>query len=247
MRYLLNTRISVYAVLLFCITLAFADTHTQPSEEQKAQVGNSYSEAQELLFSTPHLDNIKNEAALYYDFHQHGTNTISFNDEIILTITGISERGGKDVAVSFLSGENNRPYSDIKDFHANPLLMFFLQWDVEKMDSGSKVTHHYFRHLLRQAFLNNADSEEIKIDFEGRSETAHKVFFQPLVQQQDDELYKDYPQKYYEFVISDAVPGGVYSISTLIPSVTDTEKDDASVEPIESTSIRFNRMDMGEK
>ncbi len=242
MKYLLNMRIYLYAVLLFCITLAFADT--QPSEEQKEQVGNGYSEAQELLFSTPHLDNIKNEAALYYDFHQHGANTLSFNDEIILTITGISERGGKDLEVSFLSGENNRPYSDIKDFHANPLLMFFLQWDVEKMDSGSKVTHHYFRHLLRQAFLTNADSEEIKIDFEGRSETAHKVFFQPLVQQQDDDLYKDYPQKYYEFVVSDAVPGGIYSISTLIPSKTGNGEDDSSAEPIESTLIRFNRMDM---
>jgi len=245
MKYLLNMRIYVYAVLLFCITLAFADT--QPSEEQKEQVGNDYSEAQELLFSTPHLDNIKNEAALYYDFRQHGANTLSFNDEIILTITGISERGGKDVEFSFLSGENNRPYSDIKDFRSNPLLMFFLQWDVEKMDSGSKVTHHYFRHLLRQAFLTNADSEEIKIDFEGRSETAHKVFFQPLVQQQDDDLYKDYPQKYYEFVVSDAVPGGIYSISTLIPSKTGIGKDDASVEPIESTLIRFNRMDISEE
>ncbi len=242
MKYLLNMRIFVYAILLFCITLAFADTHT--SEEQKAQADGGYSQAQELLFSTPHLDNIKNEAALYYDFNQHGANTISFNDEIILTITGISERGGKNVEVSFLSGENNRPYSDIKDFNSNPLLMFFLQWDVEKMDSGSVVTHHYFRHLLRQAFLTNADSEEIKIDFQGRSETAYKVFFQPLVEQQDDDNYKDYPQKYYEFVISDAVPGGVYSISTLIPSQAGDGEDDASVEPIESTSIRFNRMDM---
>ena len=241
MRYLFNMRIYVCAILLFCITFAFAET--QPNQENMEQTANDYSEAQKLLFSTPHLDNIKTEGVLYYDFRQHGANTISFNDEITLTIKGISERGGKDVEVSFLSGENNRPYSDIRDFRSNPLLMFFLQWDVEKMDSGSKVTHHYFRHLLRQAFLNTADSEEIKIDFEGRKETAHRVFFQPLVEQQDAELYKDYPKKYYEFVLSDAVPGGVYSISTLIPSSADTEEDDDPKEPIESTVIRFNRAD----
>ena len=241
MRYLFNTRIYICAALLFCMTSAFADGHM--SKEKMEQTDSDYSDAQRLLFSTPHLDNIKTEGALYYDFHQHGANTISFNDEIILTIKGISERGGKDVEVSFLSGENNRPYSDIRDFRSNPLLMFFLQWDVEKMDSGSVVTHHYFRHLLRQAFLNNADSEEIKIDFEGRKETAHKVFFQPLVEQQDDDKYNDYPKKYYEFVLSDAVPGGVYSISTLIPSNADAEKADALVEPIESTVIRFNRVD----
>ena len=245
MKYLFNMRTYICAVLFFCVTSAFADEHS--SKEKMEQTDSDYSDAQRLLFSTPHLDNIETEGILYYDFRQHGANTISFNDEITLTIKGISERGGKDVEVSFLSGEHNRPYSDIRDFRSNPLLMFFLQWDVEKMDSGSKVTHHYFRHLLRQAFLNTADSEEIKIDFEGRKETAHKVFFQPLVEQQDAELYKDYPKKYYEFVLSDAVPGGVYSISTLIPSSADTEKADASAEPIESTVIQFNRANMSKQ
>ena len=240
MKYLFNMRIYICAALLFCMTSAFADGHM--SKEKMEQTDNDYSDAQRLLFSTPHLDNIKAEGILYYDFRQHGASTISFDDEITLTIKGISERGGKDVEVSFLSGEHNRPFSDIRDFSSNPLLMFFLQWDVEKMDSGSVVTHHYYRHLLRQAFLNKADSEEVEIDFEGRKETAHKVSFQPLTEQQDDDNYKDYPKKYYEFVLSDAVPGGIYSISTLIPS--DDEKADASVEPIESTVIQFNRANM---
>ena len=226
-----------YAILLFCAG-AIADEHNDTKKEAQSP----YSEAQRLLFSTPHLTNIKAAATLYYDFNQSGSVTREFDDEITLTITDISQDGGKDLEVSFLSGDNHRAYSDIKGFRSNPLIMFFLQWDVEKMDSGSKVTHHYFRHLLRQAFLNNAESEEIKLDFEGRSVVAHKVTFKPLAGRQDDDSYKNYVRKHYEFILSDAVPGGIYSISTLIPSDTATDKT-MSEQPIEYTLIRFNRID----
>ena len=246
MRYSLIAHIYAYTILFLCTMLAFADESS--SKANKEQTGNPYSKEQKLLFSTPHLTNIKTKAALYYDFHQHGSKTRNFDDEIILTITGISENGGKDLEISFLSGENNRAYSNIRDFRSNPLLMFFLQWDVEKMDSGSKITHHYFRHLLRQAFLDDIESEEIKIDFEGHSVAANKIFFQPLSKQQGDAHYENYPQKYYEFVLSDAIPGGIYSISTLMASGSDAEKDDtSSAEPLESTLIRFNRIDMVEQ
>ena len=230
--------IRFYAILLLCAG-AIADEH----KDTKKEAQSPYSEAQRLVFSTPHLANIKDASTLYYDFYQSGSVTREFDDEITLTVTDISQDGGKDLEVSFLSGDNHRAYSDIKGFRSNPLIMFFLQWDVEKMDSGSKVTHHYYRHLLRQAFLTNAASEEIKLDFEGRSVVAHKVTFKPLAGRQDDESYKDYVRKHYEFILSDEVPGGIYSISTLIPSATATENDETSEKPIEYTLIRFNRID----
>ena len=238
---LLNSYIYLCALLCFCVMPVIADEQLNKAEQRPAET--QYSEAQKLLFSTPHLSNVESAAVLYYDFSQHGSQTRNFDDEITLTITNILEDGGKDVNVSFLSGENNRPYSDIKGFHSNPLIMFFLQWDVEKMDSGSKVTHHYFRHLLRQAFLTDADSKEIELDFAGRKVKAHKIFFQPLLEQKADALYQSYPSKQYEFIISDAVPGGIYSIATLIPSAASGENSTTSATSIEHTLIQFSRSD----
>ncbi len=194
-----------------------------------------YTREQRLLFDTPHLDNVRARASLYYDFHQHGSTAEVIEDrEILLEITDVSERG-MNLETAFLDAAGNRTYA-VENFRGNPILMFFLEWDVGKMDDASVVSRHHFRHLLRNAF-RDAGSEKVTFAYGGRDVNGHKVSFDPLASKKGDPKYKNYPAKRYEFIIADDVPGGVYSIATRIPAPT------AKGEVLEYTEMKFNRIE----
>jgi len=238
----------VAAIVLLFATFAVAHEGVGHSHNPSAQEAQQppYSMEQMLIFAKPHLANIESEVTLHYGFEQSGSQTNNLQDAIVLDITGVSEIGGKNIEVSFLSGENNRPYRKRVGFRSNPLLMFFLQWDVEKMDDESNISHHYFRSVMRDAFLTDIASEEIEIKLDERNVKAHKIFFTPFQKHQGDIRYKYLPQKYYEFILSDAVPGGIYSISTLIPDPKpkrNKSSKDSPEAPLEYTLIQFERME----
>ena len=115
--------------------------------------------------------------------------------------------------------------------------MHFLQWDSEKMSGGRRVTHHHFRHLLRQAFRNDMRSEEVTVIYNGRKLKGTRLFFRPLANKADNKKYEGYPGKLYEFILIESIPGYVYSISTLI-----TGKNPRA-EPLESARMTFNRIE----
>lgn len=220
------------AFALALLPFAFAVAPFAPAHDDE---GGGYTRAQQLLFGTPHLDNVGARASLYYDFRQHGAAAEVIEDrEILLEITSVSE-SGKDLETAFLGDAGDRTYA-VENFRGNPMLMFFLEWDVSKMDDGSVVSRHYFRNLLRGAF-RNAESEEVTFAYGGRSISGHKVFFDPLASKKGDPKYKNYPAKRYEFVVADDVPGGVYSITTRIPATT------ATGEVLEYTEMKFNRIE----
>lgn len=220
-----------HALALFALAVApFAQGAPARDDE-----GGDLTREQRLLFGTPHLDNVRARASLYYDFHQHGSAAEVVEDrEILLEITDVSERG-MNLETAFLDAAGKRTYA-VENFRGNPMLMFFLEWDVGKMDDASVVSRHHFRHLLRNAF-RDAGSEKVTFAYGGRDATGHKVFFDPLASKKGDPKYKNYPAKRYEFVLSDDVPGGVYSIATRIPAAT------AKGEALEYTEMKFNRIE----
>jgi len=214
------------------VALALLLAPLAPAQE----VGDGYSKEQLLLFDTPHLRNIRSAAALHYDFHQRGAQTEAIENHVTLKITGLTERGGKDVETEFLSGANGKNYA-IEDFHGNPLIMYFLEWDVGKMGRDSDISRHYLRNLIKQAFLTAAAGEEITFTHDGRRIKGHKVFFEPLASKKGDDRYKNYPAKRYEFVLADDIAGGIYSIATRLPG--DAPED----EVLEHTEMKFSRIE----
>lgn len=202
-----------------------------------AQYEDQYSKEQMLLFGTQHLDNVTSPGVLHYDFRQSGRIGGELEDQVRLTISRIDESGGKDLSTEFLSGDNNRRFSDIPGFRSNPLIMYFLQWDVEKMGAGGRVSHHYYRRLLRGALRVGARSKEVTVSHAGRQLKADLVFFEPLTGKKGDAKYKHNFSKRYEFVLTEAIPGYIYSISTLVPG------EKADDDPLEHIQITFNRLE----
>ena len=205
-----------------------------------AQDNDGYSREQMLLFGTQHLENIDSPGVLYYDFHQSGPINRAIEDRVTLAVTRVNESGSKDLSTVFLSGDNRREFGDIPGFHSNPLIMYFLQWDAEKMAASSGVSHHYYRHLLRSAMRSGARSEEVVIDHGGRKLQGHRVFFEPLTGNKGQEEYGGRVTKRYEFILTGAIPGYVYSISTLVPG------EKSGDEPLGYTRLTFNRLESAE-
>ena len=230
--------------LAFAVTFALAPLAFAPAPfAQDAQgaparddAGGGYTREQQLLFATPHLDNIRARSALYYDFRQYGSAAEAIEDrEILLKITGVSADGAKNLETAFLDDAGKRTYA-VENFRGNPILMFFLEWDVNKMGDDGAVSSHHFRRLLRNGF-RDAESEEVTFAYGGRDVDGHKVSFVPLASKKGDPRYKNYPAKRYEFILADDIPGGVYSIATRIPAAT------AKGGAPEHAEMKFNRVE----
>ncbi len=222
--------------LIFTVALALAASASARETGADPDDGR-YTEEQMLLFGTHHLNNVTSESVLHYDFRQSGSHAREIDDKVTLVITRIAEDGAKDLSVEFLSGADRRPFADITNFHSNPVLMYFLQWDSEKMSGGQRVTHHHFRHLLRQGFRNNTHSEAVTVTHGGRRIKGRRVFLRPLAGEGGDKKYEGYAGKLYEFILAESIPGYIYSISTLIVG------EDAGAEPLESVRMTFDRLE----
>ena len=192
-----------------------------------------------LLFAREHLQNVDRKATLYYDFSQSGAATDAIDDHVAVEVVDIKKDGKKDVQVEFLSGDDRRDYSPVIGFRSNPLVMYFLQWDVEKMDAASQVSQHFFRDRIRNAFVDQAQSKDVGLTYGGRRVAGKHITLEPFVTSTTAGRYSRFIHKRYEFVLSDAVPGGIYSIKTVIPgSGPDPDKPD------EQTALTFRQIQM---
>ena len=89
------------------------------------------SAAQIALFESDHLAEIKSPVTLDYSFRHAGSDT--YDDSVALVVSEVHDDGSKDVSVQFLTGEHQIEFSPATRFHGNPLIMYFLEWDVRGM------------------------------------------------------------------------------------------------------------------
>ncbi len=181
-----------------------------------AQEGE-WSRAQILLFDTPHLENVTTPLTLSYDFRQRGGGA-GFEDKVDLIVTEILPDGRRNLEFRFLSGERKRVFQPISGFSGNPLVMLFLQWDVDQMKEATGGSARYFRNRIRYAFYDRAELEEVEIELAGKALAATRVTIRPFAGDPLRDRFPDYEQKYYEFVMAPEVPGGIYRIKAVTPA-----------------------------
>jgi hypothetical protein len=172
------------------------------------------SPAQTLLFATNHLARITQPATLDYAFRHEGAG--AYTDKIALTIKAVHADGTKDVTVEFLSGKRRADFPPVREFHGNPLIMYFLEWDVRGMQQATGGAALYFRNRIRNAFADGAEIDKVSIALDGHPATA--ITLRPYRNDPDIARYAAFREKSYRFVLSDEVPGMVYKISTAVPA-----------------------------
>lgn len=187
-----------------------------------AAADGDYSDAQTVLFGTPHLDNIQNPLTLRYDFRHSGAADAAFDDEIRLTVTTISADGRKDLDFEYMTGERRRPFGGVGEFRGNPLIMLFLQDDVNRMSKLVGGGEPYLRNRIRYAFVDQAETAPVSFEFEGSRVEGTRVTLTPFVGDDHRAELKEFEFKRYEFILSPQIPGAIYRIRATVPQ-TDSD------------------------
>lgn len=169
------------------------------------------SPAQIALFATPHLQNIDHPETLLYHFVRQGPD--GFADQVGEQIKLIHPDGGKYVMFNFLSGPRHVFYPALDGFHGNPLVMVFLEHDVNEMRDATGIAAAYYRNHIRAAFIDKASVSPVSVTLAGRTIAAREITLRPFT---DDDRLTHLPQirgKTYRFVVSPEVPGGVFEMA----------------------------------
>jgi hypothetical protein len=189
------------------------------------------SAAQTALFETPHLQAIDHPETLEYRFQRAGIEPLT--DTVEVHIDKIHPDGTKYVSFDFLSGEHHVFYPAVDNFRGNPLLMVFLEHDVQEMKQQIGVAAAYFRDRVRDAFVDRATIADSTVEIDGKTVPARRITLKPFA---DNPRFKKFPAvqgKTYSFVLSDQVPGELQTLEVEIPA------DPESKAPAWSERITF--------
>ncbi|MFC3460506.1 hypothetical protein [Massilia haematophila] len=176
------------------------------------------SPAEVLLFETDHLARVKAPATLVYAFRKVSNVEPAFTDNVQLEVS--REKGALHAELHFLSGERKHELPGIDDVHGNPVLLGFLERDIAEMKRLTGGSSGYFRKRIRLALAEGAQVTSQRITYQGKTLDAKAIRIQPYLDDPLHARFEHYVRKTYTFVISDAVPGGIYQLSTSLANAS---------------------------
>jgi hypothetical protein len=177
------------------------------------------SQAETLLFETDHLSKLKAPATLLYEFRKFSNVEPAFTDSVQLDVS--RSKGQVHAALRFLSGKRTHAMPEIDDAHGNPVLLGFLEHDIDEMRRLTGGAVNYFRKRIRMALSDKAQVTPQRILYQGKTVDAKSVRIQPYLDDPLQARFEKYVRKSYTFVLSDAVPGGLYQVRTSLENTAD--------------------------
>jgi hypothetical protein len=190
-----------------------------------------YSEVNNALFDKSHLKNVSEPGTLYYNYKKQSFVDGAREDTVSMTVTNFRNTGRKDTSFEFFTGQYNRPYQDRNNQQGNGVFVLFLEFDIREMDRLTGGDWAYFQRKVRWALAKGATKKEVEIDYNGNTVKGYEYMIQPYVNDPKNSRYSLYANKYYIFTMSEAIPGEVYQLRTVVPDgKTWQEGDDVLVE-----------------
>ena len=197
------------AALLLALALALAAGRSAGAADDTRTTAPP-SEAERLLFMQPHLANIEPPRTLRYRYHEEEKGQAR-DDEVTMQF----ERGATGcchVHGSYLSGARAIALPDIEQASANPVLLYFLEQQVRQLQQRSGGNGAHFRRRIRASLVDQARLGTATVRWGGRELQARTVRVTPFVDDPYRARFERDADTEYSFVLSDAVPGGVYQM-----------------------------------
>jgi hypothetical protein len=195
--------VNALMLLLFSAAAVFAD--------------DGHSEAEKLLFEADHLKKFTKPAKLHYSFVKTGTLEQSFEDNVDISIDKIMPDGGKNITTRFLSGPNKITFPPTEEARSNPVLLYFLEWDIREMKRLTGGQPNYFRKRIRIALADHAEVRPVTIVYDGKEVNGKEIKITPYVNDELKARFGKHVGKYYLFTLSDKIPGEVYQLRSVTP------------------------------
>ncbi len=173
------------------------------------------------LYGSNHLAGLPDKAKLVFDYRFEGTRMEKpFVDDVFLDFTRRDgEEKAFDVEITVFPQTRSQIVGPLSAASINPILLIFFQRDVTHMSNGTGGNQHYFRNAIRRA-LRTPDENSVSattIDFNGEQVAAHEISFQPFIGDSNQGRLRGFAGKTYHFIVSDAVPGGIYEAQSETP------------------------------
>lgn len=199
--------------------LAAAATLEPPAGRETDK--QDFSAAEKLLFMTPQLGRLKPPQMLTYSFKKGGSFEPGFDDKVAVQFTPQAGGGCCAAHGEFLTEGRRLVMPDIPEADANPVILYFLEHDVREMNRLTKGAQNHFRKMIRMAVYKGATVRDVSVRWRGQQIKATEIGFSPYLEDPNRPKYEKFFKKEYRFVLSDAVPGGVFSIRTRVAGADD--------------------------
>lgn len=179
---------------------------------------DDFSPAERALFMTNQLKSLKPPTALRYSYRRSGSLEPAFDDTVVVKLRAQPDGACCTAAAEFLSGPRRLSLPEVEAGEGNPAILYFLERDIREMNRLTKGQANYFRKRIRMAVYRGAAIEEATVSYKGKPVAARRIVISPYT---DDPLrvrFEKLANKTYTFTLSDAVPGGLYSMHSRIDS-----------------------------
>jgi hypothetical protein len=197
-----------------------AETGAAPASAASA-AADQPSPAEELLFLHPHLATVRAPRSLSYDYVAEGGPAARMADHATLVLSARKDGGCCGTHVDFLSGANAIVLPDLDDPQGNPVLMYFLENEVRLLERSTHGQSAHFRRRIRQALAAEATVRDASVHWGGKDVPARVVHVAPFVDDPYRARFEREAKTEYDFVLSDAVPGGVVRMTASLAAAGD--------------------------
>ncbi len=182
-----------------------------------------------LLFSTPYLTSLDTKDILVYEFKRETVDESRYgqklNDTIRLEIQPNKADSAKRTAMLHIyTGPRQRDLGPFVNATGNPAVMIVLEQDTYELQRHVGGQPAYFRNKIRAAMRDAARVEKTSFEFAGKTIDGHKIIIEPFKDDPNMSRVPEFASTVYEFVVADAVPGGIYRVSSIIHDANNTDR-----------------------
>lgn len=188
---------------------------------QAQQDKKDFSKAERLLFMTNQLAPLRPPITLRYSFRKSGSMEEGFEDSVSIALSKQPDGSCCSGIGEFLTGARKLKLPEVPSAEGNPVILYFLEHDVREMQRLTKGSQYHFRKRIRMAVYQGAKVRDVSLNYRGKAVAGTEVEISPYLDDPNRPRYEKLALKQYVFMLSDAVPGGVYGIRS---SVSDPAK-----------------------
>ena len=204
-------------LLAVALPLALAQAQAPGAAPPASAPSREPSEAERLVFSHDHLANSRSPRSLRYGYLEEAQGKPRVTDRAVLTLSAGAAGGCCDVHGDYLSGALMVNLPDVPQARGNPVLLYFLEGEVRRLQRTTSGQAAHFRRRIRQSLADAATVSDTTISWGAQSVPARMVRVAPFVDDPFRDRFQDQAATEYVFLLSDAVPGGVYQLRATLP------------------------------
>jgi hypothetical protein len=212
-------RLARWAAVLAVAALVPPALQAQARSPQPAasSATSAPSEAERLVFLHEHLGPTRQPRVLRYLYVDESAGKPPVSDKAVVILSPDARGRCCNAHADYLSGALAVDLPDIPDARANPVLLYFLESEVRLLQRTTAGQAAHFRRRIRQALADTATVSDTTIRWGTRTLPARTVHLAPFVDDPYRARFQEQAATEYSFVFSDAVPGGIYQASAVVP------------------------------